>query len=111
MGLSQSLNYVVSWLCSYCTPYFINPAWLNWGPKYCYVWGGSNLVLAIWVFLFVPETRGRSLEDLDGLFEARVGARKFSTYVFEGAGDEEGFGGEKAGAGKGGENVFVEKVD
>ncbi|KAM5347442.1 hypothetical protein ACJ41O_010447 [Fusarium nematophilum] len=81
VGLAQGVNFVFGWLSSYCTPYFINPESLNWGPKYCYIWGGSNLILAVFVFLFVPETKGRSLEQLDELFEKRVPARRFSSYV------------------------------
>ncbi|KKA20035.1 hypothetical protein T310_5978 [Rasamsonia emersonii CBS 393.64] len=69
VALANGINFVFSWLCQFCTPYFINPDSLNWGPKYCYIWGGSNAVLAIWVFLFVPETKGRSLEQLDELLK------------------------------------------
>lgn len=81
VGMSQGLNFVFGWLCAYCTPYFINPTALNWGPKYCYIWSGSNLILAIWVFLIVPETRGRSLEQLDELFDKKISTFKFSKYV------------------------------
>jgi SP family sugar:H+ symporter-like MFS transporter len=80
IGLAQGTNFVFAWLCSYCTPYFINPQALNWGPKYCFIWGGSNLILALWVFLFVPETRGRSLEQLDELFAKKVPTLKFAKY-------------------------------
>lgn len=83
IGLAQGLNFVFAWLCAYCTPYFINPTALNWGPKYCYIWGSSNLLLAIWVFFCVPETRGRSLEQLDELFTKKVPTLKFSKYVTE----------------------------
>ncbi|KAK0389340.1 hypothetical protein NLU13_2915 [Sarocladium strictum] len=48
---------------------------------YCYIWAGSNLILAIFTFFFVPETRGRSLEQLDELFEKRLPAWKFRAYV------------------------------
>jgi SP family sugar:H+ symporter-like MFS transporter len=83
VGLANGVNFVFSWLCQFCTPYFINPDSLNWGPKYCYIWGGSNAALAVWIFLFVPETKGRSLEQLDELFEKRVSTRQFSSYVTE----------------------------
>jgi hypothetical protein len=33
--------------------------------------------------LYVPETKGRSLEQLDDLFEQGVAARKFSSFVVE----------------------------
>jgi SP family sugar:H+ symporter-like MFS transporter len=81
VGIANGLNFVFGWLCSFCTPYFINPTALNWGARYGYIWGGSNLALAIWVFFFVPETKGRSLEQLDELFENRVPTWKFPSYV------------------------------
>jgi hypothetical protein len=83
VGTASGLNFVVNWLVSFCTPYFINPDQLGWGPKYGYIWGGSNLIVAIWTFFFVPETKGRSLEQLDELFEKGVSARKFSTFALE----------------------------
>ncbi|KAF9773346.1 hypothetical protein IL306_008879 [Fusarium sp. DS 682] len=81
MGFSQGSSFLVSWLSSYCTPYFINPEALNWGPKYCYIWAGSNFILAVFTFFFIPETKGRSLEQLDELFEKKISALKFSSYV------------------------------
>jgi hypothetical protein len=83
VGLAQAMDFVFAWLCTYCSPYFINPESLNWGPKYCYIWTGSNLILAAWVFFVIPETRGRTLEQLDELFENKVSTLKFSHYVTE----------------------------
>jgi hypothetical protein len=83
VGTASGLNFVVGWLMSFFTPYFINPEHLGWGPKYGYIWGGSNLVVALWAFFFVPETKGRSLEQLDELFEKGVGARQFASFVLE----------------------------
>lgn len=83
VGTGSGLNFIVGWVVSFCTPYFINPDQLGWGPKYGYIWGGSNLILALWTFFFVPETKGRSLEQLDELFEKGVSARKFSSYLVE----------------------------
>jgi SP family sugar:H+ symporter-like MFS transporter len=83
VGIANGLNFVFGWLCAFCSPYFLNPTALNWGAKYGYIWGGSNLLLALWVFFFVPETKGRSLEQLDELFGKRVPTWKFSSYVTE----------------------------
>lgn len=83
VGTASGLNFVANWAVSFFTPYFINPDKLGWGPKYGYIWGGSNLILAIWAFFFVPETKGRSLEQLDELFEKGVSARKFSSFVLD----------------------------
>lgn len=81
VGLSQCASFLTSWLSAYCSPYFINPEALNWGPKYCFIWAGSNLILATFVFFFIPETKGRSLEQLDELFDKRLPAWKFKGHV------------------------------
>ncbi|KUJ18697.1 general substrate transporter [Mollisia scopiformis] len=83
VGIANGINFIFGWLVAFCTPYFINPTSLNWGPKYGYIWGASNLILAVWVFFFIPETKGRSLEQLDELFEKRVPTWKFASYKTE----------------------------
>ena len=37
--------------------------------------------MVIWMFFFLPETKDRTLEELDELFEAHVSARKFKSYI------------------------------
>lgn len=74
-----------AWLATFTAPYFINPAALGWGPKYGYIWVPSALIAAVFVFWFLPETKGRSLEEIDEMFEAHVPSRKFRTYVCTGA--------------------------
>ncbi|RYP04078.1 hypothetical protein DL765_010314 [Monosporascus sp. GIB2] len=53
---------------------------LNWGPKYGYIWAPSCVIAALWIYFFLPEGKGRTLEEIDEMFEARVPARKFATY-------------------------------
>lgn len=65
------------------TPYFINPNVLNWGPKYGYICGATNLAIIVYVFFFVPESRGRSLEQLNELFAKKVPTMKFKSFVTE----------------------------
>ncbi|KAF2258410.1 general substrate transporter [Lojkania enalia] len=86
VGSATSLGYVLAWLCGFCTPYFINPEDLNWGAKYGYIWAGSNFLCIVFFYLFMPEMKGRSLEELDEIFEAGTPARKFKQYecrIFE----------------------------
>lgn len=82
--------------------YFINPDSLNWGPKYgCKyineinvsevnltqrpdIWAPSCFIAAIYVFFYLPEVKGRTLEEIDEMFLARVPARKFRKYVCTG---------------------------
>ncbi|RDW72534.1 uncharacterized protein DSM5745_07706 [Aspergillus mulundensis] len=80
VGTATSLGYLLAWLTNFCTPYFINPEHLDWGAKYGYIWAGSNLASVIFFYFSIPEMKGRSLEELDEIFAARVPARKFRGY-------------------------------
>jgi hypothetical protein len=53
---------------------------LSQGPQYTYIWAASNFLCVVWFYFFLPETKARSLEELDEIFEARIAARKFKLY-------------------------------
>ncbi|KPI35550.1 Galactose transporter [Cyphellophora attinorum] len=87
-GLATALNFLGNWLGVFTAPYFINPASLagdrNMGKQEAlldYIWFGSNAILFLFTFFYVPETRDRTLEEIHEMFEARVPARKFKGYV------------------------------
>ncbi|KAI1413885.1 putative maltose permease [Hypoxylon sp. FL1857] len=79
-GLATGVGFFFAWLTTFTAPYFINPDSLNWGPKYGYIWTGSCAIAAIWIFVFLPEVKDRTLEEIDEMFEAKVPARKFRKY-------------------------------
>ncbi|KIX08062.1 uncharacterized protein Z518_02717 [Rhinocladiella mackenziei CBS 650.93] len=93
-GLATAMNFLGNWLGTFTAPYFINPAKLAWGPKYGYIWFGSNMICAIFTWFFLPETRDRTLEEIHEMFEARLPARKFKHYVCTGV---EGYAAEAMG--------------
>ncbi|EJD04873.1 general substrate transporter [Fomitiporia mediterranea MF3/22] len=78
-GVSMAIGFFFAWLTVFTTPYFINTTGLNWGAKVAWIWMPSNLVTFVFIYFFLPETRGRSLEELDELFNMRIPARKFSS--------------------------------
>lgn len=80
LGLASAAGFILGWIAAFTAPYFINPDDLNWGPKYGYIWFASNMVAVLWIFFFLPETKDRTLEELDEMFAARVPARKFVSY-------------------------------
>ncbi|KAL6252844.1 hypothetical protein RBB50_000563 [Rhinocladiella similis] len=79
-GLATSIGFLGAWLATFTAPYFINPDSLNWGPKYGYIWTPSCWIAALWTWFFLPETHGRTFEEIDEMFEAHVPARKFRKY-------------------------------
>ncbi|OAP55200.1 hypothetical protein AYL99_10900 [Fonsecaea erecta] len=80
VGLGTGINYFFNWLISYCTPYFLNANNLNWGAKYGYIWAGSNAIAFAFFFFLIPETKGRSLEEIDEMFVNKVPRGQFKTY-------------------------------
>jgi len=61
-------------------PYMLNSDQANWKGKAGFLFGAISLVCCIWCFLRIPESRGRTFEELDILFERKVPARKFKTF-------------------------------
>lgn len=49
-----------------------------------YIWFGSNVILFVFTFFYVPETRDRTLEEIHEMFQAKLPARKFKGYVCTG---------------------------
>ncbi|EMC96383.1 hypothetical protein BAUCODRAFT_473149 [Baudoinia panamericana UAMH 10762] len=83
-GLAASVGFLGAWLATFTAPYFINPAALGWGPKYGYIWVPSCVLAAVWVYFCLPEVKGRTLEEIDEMFEKKLPARKFLGYVCTG---------------------------
>lgn len=84
-GLAAAVGFAGAWLTTFTAPYFINPASLNWGPRYGFIWFPSCILGATWVFFFLPEVKNRTLEEIDEMFEAKLPARKFRKYKTRGA--------------------------
>ena len=61
-------------------PYMINPDQLDLQGKVGFLFGGLGAVALVWAHFHVPETRGRSYEELDLLFGRGVDARDFARY-------------------------------
>ncbi|CAN6655525.1 maltose permease Mal31p [Trichomonascus vanleenenianus] len=68
-------------IMSVSMPYMMNADHANWRGKAGFFFGGINTLLTIWCFLRIPETKGRTFEELDILFERGVKARDFSKYT------------------------------
>ncbi|KAH8679073.1 general substrate transporter [Tricladium varicosporioides] len=67
-------------LMNIVVPLLINPDAANLRGKIGFIFGGTALLSCAWVWARVPETAGRTFQDLDWLFEKGVPARKFEGY-------------------------------
>jgi len=62
IGLTQG---GVGWLIGFVFPYAINPDAGNLGGKVAYIFFGFGVILSILTFLYLPETKGLTVDEVD----------------------------------------------
>jgi SP family general alpha glucoside:H+ symporter-like MFS transporter len=81
-------TYLVLNIINNVTPYILNPEWANWRGKTGYLTGTLTVISFVWAYFRLPETGGRTYEELDVLFaDSHMTARRFSNAKIEWNGD------------------------
>ncbi|TID25675.1 putative maltose permease [Venturia nashicola] len=83
IAVATAVQAVVGILMSVAIPYIINPDQANLRGKICFLFGGLSVISLIWSWLRVPETKGRTYEELDIMFARKIRTRDFSKYRIE----------------------------
>jgi MFS transporter, SP family, sugar:H+ symporter len=65
---------------AFTLPYLQDTPGANLGSKVGFIYGSICFVALIWGYFFLPELKGRSLEELDEMFAAKLPLRKFRDY-------------------------------
>ncbi|WVF72551.1 hypothetical protein IAT40_007368 [Kwoniella sp. CBS 6097] len=86
MGFGTSVDVVSAFIFSFCMPYLLKTPGANLGPKVGYLIGGNSFFALIFSLFYVPELAGRSLEEMDELFELRLWAWQFKGAETKGVG-------------------------
>ena len=73
----QAITAIVATLA---LPYMLDPNNANMQGKVGFVFGGTSLLSAVWAFLRLPETAGRTYDEINYMFEKKVPARNFRNY-------------------------------
>ncbi|KAK4204586.1 general substrate transporter [Triangularia verruculosa] len=69
VGLSTASNWLWNTIIAVITPYMVGSEKGNMKSSVFFVWGGLCTFALIYTFLFVPETKGLSLEQVDKMME------------------------------------------
>ncbi|KAL4932484.1 putative MFS alpha-glucoside transporter [Aspergillus undulatus] len=77
IALATVSCYVWSVVFAVVIPYAMNEDQGDWRGKMGFLFSGLAALSAVYCFFCLPETRGRTFEELDVLFERRVPSRKF----------------------------------
>ncbi|GAA6062675.1 hypothetical protein JCM10212_002498 [Sporobolomyces blumeae] len=70
MSMSTASNWLLNFGIGYATPYLVDKAPGSAGlqSNVFWIWGGFCVICFIFVYLFIPETKGLSLEQVDILY-------------------------------------------
>lgn len=71
------LNIATQCAVAISLPYLLHAPYAALGSKVGFIFGSIAVTSLVFAFFCVPDCAGRSLEDLDWLFERRISARKF----------------------------------
>lgn len=95
-------GYVVGMLVGLVNPYMQNAEYGDLGGKVGFVYGAISVSAIIWCYFFIPELKGKSLEEIDFMFDVQVPYRKMGAFVVpreELMGDGSGASHDKVGGG------------
>lgn len=67
-SMGRSGNWIVNWIVAFTTPIFLTRS----SCGVYFLFGGSCLLTAIVCSLWMPETRGLSLEEIDTIFDKKA---------------------------------------
>ncbi len=74
--VSVAFSTVVDFLAVFITPYLLNEPYAGLGAKIGFIFGAFAIAGVIWGYFCLPELKGRSLEEVEEIFEQKVPSRK-----------------------------------
>ena len=69
-----------SFIFSFFTPYLLDAPYANLQSKVGFIFGSLACCSLVFAFFCVPEMKGRSLEEINQMFQDGVPVRKFGTH-------------------------------
>ncbi|RFU27986.1 hypothetical protein B7463_g8353, partial [Scytalidium lignicola] len=81
-SLATSVGWLGTMLINIILPYLINTDEANLGVKVGFIFGGFCLIGFLWAVFVVPETKGRTLEQLDEMFINKLSIKEFNNFEF-----------------------------
>lgn len=76
-NLAVSLSVITAFVVSFTVPYLVSAEYANLGARVGFIYGSLSFAVSILTFFFIPEMKGRSLEELDILFAENTLTRSF----------------------------------
>lgn len=80
IALARCSYNITSLVSNIINPYLLNPGAANLKGQTGFFWFATAFLILVWLFFRLPETKNRTYEELDIIFERRISARKFASY-------------------------------
>jgi SP family general alpha glucoside:H+ symporter-like MFS transporter len=80
IAVALALKAITGIIGSTTFPFMMDSNKANWRGKAGFLYAGLNAIFTCWAFMRIPETKGRTYEEIDMLFERGVRAKDFSKY-------------------------------
>ncbi|CRG86374.1 hypothetical protein PISL3812_03380 [Talaromyces islandicus] len=72
------ISILITFLTSFTVPYLLKAPYADLGAKVGFIYGSLCTVMVVVAYLFIPELKGRSLEEVDQLFASGRPLREFT---------------------------------
>lgn len=78
LSMTTATNWLLNWAIAYATPYLVNygDGYANLQSKIFFIWFAACFVCIAFVYFFIYETKGLSLEEIDELYAEVSSAHK-----------------------------------
>ncbi|KAI8658045.1 Plasma membrane low glucose sensor [Fusarium falciforme] len=78
LSITTATNWLLNWALAFATPYLVNygPGNANLQSKIFFIWFGACFICVAFVYFFIYETKGLTLEEVDELYNEVGSARK-----------------------------------
>lgn len=86
MAIGTAFDVFSAFLVTFFTPYIQGGPQIALGARTAYIWMGCSVVAFFFCLLALPELKGRSLEEVDELFEKGIHAWQFRNATTSGIG-------------------------
>lgn len=80
VAFATSVQALFALVFTIAMPYMLSPEEGNWRGKAAFLFSGVSFFCCFWCFFRIPESKGRTYEELDLLFEKRVPPRHFKSH-------------------------------
>ncbi|KAH6608913.1 maltose permease [Trichoderma cornu-damae] len=80
IALATATQAICGIVFNFAIPYMVNPDEGNLKGKVGFVFGGLALIATAWSYFYVPELKGRTFDEIDHMFQAKVLPRKMGSY-------------------------------